>query len=258
MFKYLLLIALCFSSSNAWAEDDLPAELQQFEGFSDILPADEYGQSRGPQKVSRLQEMIPMIKKQIPEIAAYNITHAEQIFCYHVTKRPKDFTGYTLDGMAITDFCGELDISKTETAYEAMFTHNKNILTTKAQCRIEPRLILRFVRGVDYADVLLSSPCPSFTIFYGGKYQSFNIKQDIIDDVIRLFETEKADFYSPSLLKQTVANAVPTTVEEQEIISKKHNDSEPIMRWKEQEEPKVEVDQKPTGGWGVKSWRQRN
>ena len=256
MLKYFLLIALSMVSANAFAEDNLPAELQQFEGFSDILPADEYGQSRGPQKISRLQEMIPMIKKQIPETAANNITHAEQVFCYHVAKRTENYTGYTLDGMAITGFGGELDISKTETTYEALFTHSKNILATVAQCHIKPRLILRFTRGVDYTDVLLSSPCPSFTIFYAGRYHSFNVKQDVIDEIIRLLETEKTDFYSPSLLKQTVANAVPTTVEEQEILSKKHDESEPVMNWKEQEEPEEPV-QKPTGGWGIKSWRQK-
>lgn len=257
MFKYVLLVCLCLISDIARAESDLPLELQTLEGFADVLPADEYGNSRGPQRTFHLQEMIPLIKNKIPEAAAYNIMNYEQIFCYHVAKRPAEYTGYTLDGMAVTGFCGELDISKTETTYEALFSNSRNVLTNPSNCHIKPRLMLRFVRGVDYTDVLLSSPCPSFTIFYGGKYFSFNILQGIIDDVIGRLETEKTDFYSPGLLKQTVANATPTTVEEMEKISKKQKENEPVMKWKEQQEEQEEETKKPTGGWKIKSWRQK-
>ena len=241
----------------------MPVELQQFEGFSDILPLDEFGQERGTKRVARQQDIIPFIKSSIPETATYNLMNAEQIFCYHIAKRPKDYTGYTIDGMAVSGFCGELNTSTAATAYEALFTQSPNILTKVADCRIEPRIMLRFARGVDYTDVLLSSPCPSFTIFYAGRYKSFNIKQGIIDDIIKQLENTNEAFNSPTLLKQTVANGKPATLSEEEMMAKKQKENAPIMNWKQKqdsaaqtEEPEAAAD-KPKAGWGIKSWRQK-
>jgi len=260
MLKYILLLLLSISPLYAHAQSDMPIELQSFEGYSDILPLDEYGQERGTKRVARQQEIIPVIKSAIPEAASYNIMNAEQIFCYHVTKRPKSYTGYTLDGMAIDGFCGELDSSQTSTAYDALFTQGPNILHTVANCHIEPKLMLRFVRGVDYTDVLLSSPCPSFTVFYGGKYKSFNIKQGVIDDIIKQFNTQNEDFNSPALIKKTMANAKAETTKEEELLAKKRKETEPVMTWKQKEDKEETINNnKPTtGGWGIKSWRQKN
>ena len=263
MLKYFLLFVLSLLPLSATAESGMPVELQQFEGFSDILPLDEFGQERGTKRVARQQDIIPFIKSSIPETATYNLMNAEQIFCYHIAKRPKDYTGYTIDGMAVSGFCGELNTSTAATAYEALFTQSPNILTKVADCRIEPRIMLRFARGVDYTDVLLSSPCPSFTIFYAGRYKSFNIKQGIIDDIIKQLENTNEAFNSPTLLKQTVANGKPATLSEEEMLAKKQKENAPIMNWKQKqdsaaqtEEPEAAAD-KPKAGWGIKSWRQK-
>lgn len=92
--------------------------------------------------------------------------------------------------------------------------------------------MLRFVRGVDYTDVLLSSPCPSFTIFYAGRYTAFNIKQGVIDDIISQFDKENQPFNSPALLKKTVANGVADTDKEAEAYEKKQRENAPVMNWK--------------------------
>ena len=116
--------------------------------------------------------------------------------------------------------------------------------------------MLRFTRGVDYTDVLLSSPCPSFTIFYAGRYTSFNIKQGIIDDLISQFDKKHEVFNSPSLLKKTVANGVAQTDKEAEEYEKQQKENTPIMNWKTDnnqvstdsstpEKPKA-----PHTGWG--------
>jgi len=253
MLKYFLILAL--SALPAYAQSMLPAELQQFQDISDSIPLDDDPAFK-KRVVTHQQEIIPLIKKTLPETTAITLTNAEQIFCYHVTKRPKNFSGYTLDGMAITGYCGELDAPQAATAYAALFTHNQNILTTVSDCHIEPRIMLRFARGVEFADVLLSSPCPSFTIFSNGKLKSFNIKQGIIDDIIQQFEKEKKPFYSPTLLKQTAANGNLTTVEEETLIAKKTKDLEPVLSWKEQQEEaaKKAAEEKPKTGW-IKSWR---
>lgn len=264
MLRYFWLFLLLLMSTTASAEMDvefdddeensLPVELQTFEGFSDILPVDEYGEARGTKRIVRQQEVIPLIANEIKESATYNLRNAEQVFCYHVTRRPTNYKGYTLDNFALTGYCGELDMSEITTVYEALFTQGPNILTAKSNCHIEPRVMLRFTRGVDYTDVLLSSPCPSFTVFYGGRFRSYNIKQNIIDDIINELEKKDETFHSPALLKQTIANATASNTQEEEILEKKKRSQEPIMNWKQQKEQEREAEQSKTNtntsGWG--------
>lgn len=249
MFKRLLLLML--AAAPAYAVEDAAQELQGFEAYADILPGDTALLSTPVKKGFRQKSIIPAITSAIPEAAAYNIRNAEQVFCYQVAKRPKEYTGYTLSSFAVTGFCGELDTSNTVTAYEALFTQGPNIINAKANCLVEPRIMLRFARGVDYTDVLLSLPCPSFTVFYGGKYKAFNIKQGVISDLISLFEKTKEDFNSPTLLKQTVANGKPTTDKEADELEKKQKELAPQMKWKQPaEQPETAPAPAPKAGWG--------
>lgn len=232
-------LSLAFAGIPASAADnDLPPELQGLGLYEDILPigSDGAGGLPSSRRASRQQSIIPFITSSLPkstsDAATYNIANAEQVFCYHVAKKPKGFTGYTLNNFAVTGYCGELDIGATATTYEALFTQSPNIITAPAACTIEPRVMLRFVRGVDYTDVLLSSPCPSFTIFYAGRYTAFNIKQGVIDDIISQFDKENQPFNSPALLKKTVANGVADTDKEAEAYEKKQRENAPVMNWK--------------------------
>lgn len=252
MLKQLGCLLLTITPFLAHAFEDAATELQGFEAYSDILPGDSTYLNISPNSSFRQKSIIPAIASTIPEAAAYNIRNAEQVFCYHVTKRPKDYTGYTLSSFAITGYCGELDTGNTVTAYEALFTQGPNLISTQANCRIEPRIMLRFARGVDYTDVLLSLPCPSFTVFYAGKYKAFNIKQGVISDLITQFEKKEEPFNSPTLLKQTVANATPTTDEQTSKLEKKQKENAPVMKWKPQgqeTQPAAQTPQKKTG-WG--------
>lgn len=235
----LTAVSLVFTGISASAADgDLPPELQGLGLYEDILPigSDGIGGLPSSRRASRQQSIIPFIISSLPKAtsaaATNNIANAEQVFCYHVAKKPADFAGYTLDNFAVTGYCGELDIGATATTYEALFTQSPNIITAPAACAIEPRVMLRFVRGVDYTDVLLSSPCPSFTVFYAGRYTAFNIKQGVIDDIISQFDKENQPFNSPALLKKTVANGTADTDREAEIYEKKQRENAPVMNWK--------------------------
>lgn len=255
MFKYLLTLLLAVNACCARADENAAQELQEFEAFADILPTDSFLPAQPARRASKQKNIIPAINSSIPEAAAYNISNAEQVFCYHVAKRPAKFTGYTLDSFALAGYCGELDAGQNMTVYEALFTQSPNIITARADCRIEPRVMLRFVRGVDYTDVLLSSPCPSFTVFYGGKYKAFNIKKAVIDDIITQLEKNKSDFNSPSLLKQTVANGTAASDKEIDELNKKNQENAPLMKWKQQESalPKAtssSTDSSTKKGWG--------
>ena len=246
----LTAVSLVFTGISASAADgDLPPELQGLGLYEDILPigSDGTGGLPSSRRASRQQSIIPFIISSLPKAtsaaATNNIANAEQVFCYHVAKKPADFAGYTLDNFAVTGYCGELDIGATATTYEALFTPSPNIITAPAACAIEPRVMLRFVRGVDYTDVLLSSPCPSFTVFYAGRYTAFNIKQGVIDDIISQFDKENQPFNSPALLKKTVANGTADTDREAEIYEKKQRENAPVMNGKM---PAAEEDRTPS------------
>lgn len=183
----LTAVSLVFTGISASAADgDLPPELQGLGLYEDILPigSDGIGGLPSSRRASRQQSIIPFIISSLPKAtsaaATNNIANAEQVFCYHVAKKPADFAGYTLDNFAVTGYCGELDIGATATTYEALFTQSPNIITAPAACAIEPRVMLRFVRGVDYTDVLLSSPCPSFTVFYAGRYTALTSSRALL------------------------------------------------------------------------------
>ena len=231
MLKFLFFIlAITFSCPNAKA--DVPPELQSFDFLENVLPKDEFGSvpSLNKTKLNKRMEknIIPLIEEAVPESAIYNLQNAEQVFCYHVEKRPQSYKGYTLSNYKITDYCGELNFDVLTTTYEALFTRSPNIIATRSNCKIEPKVMLRFIRGIDSVDVLLSSPCPSFTIFYAGRYKSFNIKQGIIDDIISQFEKPRTEFMSPSLVKQTVPIANIENADDSYKIEKNKKELEEI------------------------------
>lgn len=71
--------------------------------------------------------------------------------------------------MAVTGFCGIIENDLKNMIIRQFFATPENISQEVAQCVIKPRLMLRFVRGVDYTDVLLSSPCHSFSVFTAAR-----------------------------------------------------------------------------------------
>lgn len=257
MLKHLLFAILVTLPIKVHAASaDVPPELQGMDSFDAFLPI---SQETGANTTfsTKQRDIIPFIHNSIPPIASQILSNSEQVFCYTVTKRDADYSGYTLNNYAITGYCNELDASLLTTSYEALFTQGPNIITAPSDCRIEPRVILRFVRGVDNVDVLLSSPCPSFTVFYAGKYKSFNIKQGIVNDLIKQFEKNKSTFNSPSLIKQVAGNGVPQNNTEAELLEKKKRETTPIISWqkkstdtKEDSSSSTTKDKPKKSGWG--------
>ena len=94
MFKYLVLGLLLFGVS-AEVKAEVPPELQGFEFLEDALPKDEFGSTNRKKdsnsRRSMQKDIIPQIVEKIPELASYNIQNAEQVFCYHIEKREKNY-----------------------------------------------------------------------------------------------------------------------------------------------------------------------
>lgn len=187
------------------------------------------------------------ISSAIGPSATENIVNSEQIFCYQITNKPENYTGYTLDGMAIVGFCGVINNELNDVIKSELFMNPNNILfDVSEECVIRPKIMLRFVRGVDFTDVLISSPCHALAIFYGGKINTFNAKPaaPIIDALVDPFIKGKVDFASPALFNQLLPIGIAQTEEQKKLLNKKN---EPIRNWvKEQQQ---DDQQNKKSGW---------
>lgn len=171
------------------------------------------------------------IASAIGSSALNNITNSEQVFCYQIANKPENYTGYTINGMAIVGFCGVINPNlQTLIKSELMMNPDNIMFDVTENCVIRPQIMLRFIRGIDSTDVLLSSPCHALAIFYGGKISAFNAKPaaQIIDAIIDPLIKNKVDFASPALFNQLLPIGVAQT-EEQKALQQKKN--EPIKNW---------------------------
>ncbi len=178
--------------------------------------------------------------------AIANISESEAVFCYQVTAKPAGYKGYTLDNMAITGFCGIVENNLKDMIVRQFLATPENISNEVAQCVIKPKLMLRFVRGVDYTDILLSSPCHSFTIFYGGKLKTYNFSPaaEVIDVMVDSFRAKTVPFVSPAMLRQLLPIGVAQTQEQKDLVAKQ---SGPIRNWESQSPAEAKPAPKKSG-----------
>lgn len=157
---------------------------------------------------------LPQIVSEVGQMAIDNIINAEQAFCYQISNPGPSYDGYTLDGMALTGFCGILNPDLRNLLAQQLVGAEANVnFASSEQCIIRPRLMIRFVKGIDATDVLISSPCYSVAIFYGGKVNAFNFKPggEVLDVMIESFNEQMQPFVSPALLNQLLPVGVPQT-----------------------------------------------
>lgn len=176
------------------------------------------------------------ISNAIGASALNNITNSEQVFCYQIATKPDNYTGYTLDGMALVGFCGVLNKELQGLVKSELLMNPDNLsFDTTENCVIRPKIMLRFVRGVDSTDMLLSSPCHAVAIFYGGKISAFNAKPaaQIIDALVTPLIKNKVDFASPALFNQLLPVGVAQTDEQKALLQKKN---EPVRSWQKEQQ----------------------
>ena len=198
-------------------------------------------------------QITPKMKDTIPAAALKNILEAEQAFCYTVETPEEDYKGYTLDGFALTGFCGILPKVEMNIFIEEYLSKDENISSLVEQCIIQPRIMLRFIRGVDYADILYSSPCHSFTVLYGGNIISFNASPSsgIMDAIINAYEKNKRPFISPALIGQVLPIGVPQNDSQKALVHEKTSEK-PVRNWVKKETP--ETTETPVEKPAKKGW----
>ena len=180
-------------------------------------------------------KVLDEISSAIGSSALQNITSSEQVFCYQIANPPQNYTGYTIDGMAIVGFCGVINPELQTLIKSELLMNPENIIFDITEnCVIKPQIMLRFVRGIDSTDLLLSSPCHALAIFYGGKISAFNAKPaaQIIDALIEPLIKNKVDFASPALFNQLMPIGIAQTEEQKALLQKKN---EPIRNWEKEQ-----------------------
>ena len=176
------------------------------------------------------------IVSSIGDSAVKNITDSEQVFCYQIANRPENYTGYTIDGMAIVGFCGVINQELQSLIKYELFMNADNLLFDETEnCVIRPQIMLRFVRGIDATDVLLSSPCHAVAIFYGGKIAAFNAKpaDQIIDAIVEPLIKNKVEFASPALFNQLLPIGVAKNEQQKRLQQQKN---EPVNKWQKKQD----------------------
>lgn len=242
---YCLSLALVwgiFAAAPVVAQNDpsIPSEgVQSFQQDKDSW-------RRGSEKE---KQVLQPIVDSIGQAAWGNIKDAELVFCYEVSSRPNNYDGYTLNGFTVTGFCGVLPPAQRDNFIDTFMKSPENVLLNQSEnCVIRPRIMLRFVRGVDAVDILLSSPCYSYSVFYGGKVKTFNAKPaaEQLDRLIIPLSQRKQNFVSPALLKQLLPIGVAQTQEQKDLVNKKNK---PIRGWEDGKTP-AEQPEKKGGAWG--------
>ena len=231
--KFLIVLSFMLFSTVSFAQEK--NDETSADPFLDETAENTAVKTPASAKPVLINGVLAQIASSIGEAATKNISDAEQIFCYQIANRPENFDGYTLNGMAIAGFCGIINSELEKLIKTEFLTKEENLSFNKTEnCVIRPQIMLRFVRGVDSTDILLSSPCHAIAFFYGGKVSAFNAKPSaqIIDAIIEPLIKNKADFISPTLLKQLLPIGVPQTEEQKQLVNKKN---EPLRSWQKQE-----------------------
>ena len=228
LFIMLFLFFFSFASlAQEITNNDVEEDVKEVEADNQDIPA----LITSPSKPTTA--ILSEISSAIGNFATKNITDAEQIFCYQIATPPENYNGYTIDGMAIVGFCGVINEKlSTLVKKELLGNPNRIIFNQVEDCVIRPQIMLRFIRGIDTTDVLLSSPCHAVAFFYGGKISAFNAKPaaTIIENIIRPLIKNKVEFISPALFNQTLPIGVAKTDEQKQILQQKNA---PFKQWEQ-------------------------
>lgn len=191
--------------------------------------------------------ILPLFEDSVGKLGIRNISNSERVFCYKVGEASSNYTGYTINDLSLISFCGVIEDDLKNILVSELLSNSNNMSTRRVNCIVKPQVLLRFVRGVDYTDVVLSSPCPSINIYHGGKVRSYNFENGagIIDDIIDFFATDNVPFVSPALLNQVTPLGIVLTNEDRDTVNRSQGQAAP-RSWEQEQAPS---DSTPKSGW---------
>ena len=195
---FLLTAALiCGTTQQVYAADD---DFEDGLGAGDLFADEENATvQNSKQEQQSTKTLSAFISSRIPASSAKNIENAEKVFCYTVDYAAADYTGYTIDDLAITGSCGELSNEGRNLIKDMVLNNNLVFSTAKDACNINPRILLRYINGIDSTDVLFSAPCHSISFFHGRDISTLNAApgKNIVEQIVTTYSSLKDKFLSP-------------------------------------------------------------
>ncbi|MBQ8481338.1 MAG: hypothetical protein IJ532_02250 [Alphaproteobacteria bacterium] len=229
-FYILSLMSLLITVSPAFAED-----LFGLDGDDDMFALSSSSSQEPTENKAPL--ISSFLSNRIPESTAKNINKAEKVFCYVVDYAAAGFEGYTIHNLALKGSCGELSQAGKNLVKNSIFENNSLYSNSKDNCNISPKIILRYINGADYTDVLFSSPCQSLTFFHDSDITTINAAPGaaIIDQIVKAYSSLSEPYQSPALLGQMVANGQALNQRDKEVLRKMAPSEAPIKKWNTQQ-----------------------
>ncbi len=240
-FTAVLCCILPFICANAQEEDMLSADADFLgEEALDI-----------PQTSTSRETLADFLIRKIPLAAARNINKAEKVHCYTVDEAVNGYDGYLIDGLAVRGACGELSAEGRKLIKDNLFQSSIIYSDSVANCSITPRIMLRYIYGLDHTDVLLSYPCPSLTVFHDRSIVILNAAPGsvVVEQIINAYSKLEEKFYSPALLGQMVANGQPQNQAQKEIIRLNAPTDTPRKKWGTGTQTDTQPQQPKKSGW---------
>ena len=154
------------------------------------------------------------IRERIRADAAYIIGEPDEALCYGIARKSPKKRSATIDGYAHTGNCGALNsVGMTEVQKQLFNSASYDMNVTKiASCVTTPRLVLRFRKGFDFVDVILSGGhCPAVVFMYGGDTKEFSAKPikewldtfiEAVSNDLEPVETEEAQKQAASIFRK--------------------------------------------------------
>ena len=220
MQKYLFFSFCALFSFSVFAEeaflDDMGLD------FDSSEPSSSFSEPKKEETQSTAKTLSSFISSRLPATAAKNSEKAEKVFCYTVDYPSAEYSGYTINDLAITGSCGELSKDGIEIVKKAVMSNGMAFSTASDNCNIAPKIMLRYFNGIDSTDVLYSSPCHSLTFFHGQDIITLNAApaSEIIDEIVGAYSKSSEKFVSPALLGQMVGNGMVVSQNQKEMVRK--------------------------------------
>ncbi len=220
----LLGLSLALLTYPAHAAEDLF-------GLEDDLTAD--STEEAAITTPQIAPLSSFLNSKIPASTARNIEKAEKVFCYTVNYAAPNEQGYLIDDLAVTGSCGELSATGQQLIRDTLLTNTGAFANNMDNCKISPKMILRYVYGPDHTDVLLSYPCPALIFFHGRDITTVNAApgDELLKQITVTYGNLAEKYRSPALLGQMVANGQIITQDQKEIVRKLDTNNTNRKKW---------------------------
>lgn len=243
-FYALFLLGGMIVANPAVAADDLFGDGSDEDIFSSADSA-----STENKQVAAVSSFL---SNRIPESTARNINKAEKVFCYTVDYAQAGYDGYTVNDLALKGACGELSQAGRDLIKKSVLDNNLLYSNSKDNCSISPKIMLRYVYGADYTDVLFSVPCHSLTFFHGRDITTVNAAPGaaIIEQIVKAYASLEEPYQSPALLGQMVGNGQAMNQRDKEVLRRAAPVTAPVKKWNTQQPAQApEAKQPVKSGW---------